>query len=80
MSRLRHLCRRGLHELDFLLQGLAERAMSDLSPCDQARLEELLAQTPDPLLLDWLLGIAEPPQPVCDLVIWLRHGAMATAS
>lgn len=80
MSRLRHLCRRGLHELDFLLQGLEQRAMSELCPGDQARLEELLAEAADPLLLDWLLGRAEPPQPSCDLVIWLRHGAMATAS
>ncbi len=80
MGRMRHLCRRGLHELDFLLQGLPERALGDLSPSDRARLEELLAEVADPLLLDWLLGTAEPPHQCCDLVAWMRHGVVAAAS
>jgi succinate dehydrogenase flavin-adding protein (antitoxin of CptAB toxin-antitoxin module) len=77
---MRHLCRRGLHELDFLLQALPERAMGELSPADRGRLEELLAEASDPMLLGWLLGTAEPAHQVCDLVAWMRHGAVAAAS
>ena len=81
MSRMRHLCRRGLHELDFLLKGLPERAMGELSPADRGRLEELLDGVSDPVLLGWLLGTVEPaPHQVCDLVAWMRHGAVAAAS
>jgi len=80
MSRLRHLCRRGLHELDFLLHGLPDRATLELSPTAQSRLEALLAEVPDPMLLAWLMGTAEPPRAVDDLVAWMRRGDMAAVS
>jgi succinate dehydrogenase flavin-adding protein (antitoxin of CptAB toxin-antitoxin module) len=80
MSRMHHLCRRGLHELDFLLQGLPERAMGELGPADRGRLEALLVEVSDPVLLGWLLGTVEPAHQVCDLVAWMRHGAVAAAS
>jgi antitoxin CptB len=61
-ARLRWRCRRGMKELDVLL----ERFLSEDYPSADAgrrRAFERLLEQPDPELAAWLLGQAEPPDP-----------------
>lgn len=58
-NRLKWACRRGMLELDVLLDNFLEQAYSLLSTSDQALFERLLA-TPDPELFDYLMGKAIP--------------------
>ena len=53
-ARLQWRCRRGMLELDLLLQGFLERGYDQLKPAQQQQFEALLA-LPDPQLLDYLL-------------------------
>ena len=48
-------CRRGMKELDLLLERFARGALLSSSATERARFEELLS-LPDPLLADYLLG------------------------
>lgn len=52
-------CRRGLLELDLLLQKFIERDYPSLSDREHAALARLL-DTPDPELLDYCFGHAQP--------------------
>ena len=52
-------CRRGMKELDVLLERFARGALPSSSPSERARFEELLS-LPDPLLADYLLGGITP--------------------
>jgi antitoxin CptB len=61
-DRLKWHCRRGLLELDLILQGFLERRFARLDAAEQALFGELL-DTPDPELLDWALGRSEPADP-----------------
>ncbi len=54
-SRLQWRCRRGMLELDLLLQKFLARFYSSSSAAELAAFEELLTYS-DPLLLDILLG------------------------
>ena len=58
-SRLRWRCRRGMLELDLVLQSFLSSNFSSLSADDQARFE-LLLELPDPDLCAYLLGRDEP--------------------
>jgi antitoxin CptB len=60
--RLRWRCRRGLLELDVLLQDFLERRYAALSDAERAALARLLA-TPDAMLLEWCSGRAQPDDP-----------------
>jgi succinate dehydrogenase flavin-adding protein (antitoxin of CptAB toxin-antitoxin module) len=62
MARLDHIrwrCRRGLLELDLVLQGFIERRLEQLD-ADQLLLFNELLDEPDNDLLDLALGRAEP--------------------
>ena len=61
-DRLKWRCRRGLLELDLILQGFLERGFAGLDPVEKAIFGELL-DSPDPELLDWALGRSEPADP-----------------
>jgi len=61
-DRLRWRCRRGLLELDLILQGFLERRFARLDATEKAIFGELL-ENPDPDLLDWALGRSEPADP-----------------
>ncbi len=54
-SRLQWRCRRGMLELDLLLQDFLAKYYSSLSKNQLAAFEELLTYS-DPILLDLLLG------------------------
>ena len=58
-DRIRWRCRRGLLELDLVLQRFLERRFEGLDPDDRRLFDELL-DAPDNDLLDMALGRAEP--------------------
>jgi len=55
-------CRRGMKELDLLLERFARTHLARACPEEQARFEELLG-LPDPVLAGYLLGGISPPGP-----------------
>ena len=59
IARLRWQCRRGMRELDLVLQGFLNSNFSSLSTDDQARFE-LLLELPDPDLCTYLHRRDEP--------------------
>ena len=61
-DRLKWRCRRGLLELDLILQEFLERRFERLDAGEKALFDELL-DSPDPDLLDWVLGRSEPADP-----------------
>jgi antitoxin CptB len=70
--RLRWRCRRGMKELDVLLERFACTRLASAPLAERLALEELLA-LPDPVLAGYLLGEAVPPQPaVAQLVAHIR--------
>jgi antitoxin CptB len=60
--RLLWRCRRGMKELDVLLDRFARGELPGASS-EQRRTFELLLELPDPLLADYLFGYAAPPEP-----------------
>jgi antitoxin CptB len=60
-KRLQWRCRRGIRELDLLLQRFLEQGYDRLSHEDKRMFEYLLDQN-DPDLLAWLMGNSDPPQ------------------
>jgi antitoxin CptB len=59
---LRWRCRRGMKELDVLLERFAQRALVQASPAECRLFAEVL-ELPDPLLADYLLGAETPAEP-----------------
>ena len=59
--RLYWQCRRGMRELDLLLQGFLETGFDRLTETEQKAFEDLLG-LPDQLLLAYLMGRQRPPQ------------------
>jgi antitoxin CptB len=60
--RLLWRCRRGMRELDVLLERFARRVLPSASAEQRAALARFL-ELPDPMLVDYLLGQATPPEP-----------------
>jgi antitoxin CptB len=58
-GRLIWRCRRGMKELDLVLERYARRALPGAAPGELRAFERLLA-LPDPLLAGWLLGEERP--------------------
>ncbi|HET7370122.1 MAG TPA: succinate dehydrogenase assembly factor 2 [Gammaproteobacteria bacterium] len=59
-ARLRWHCRRGMKELDVLLERYLEQRYDAATPDERAAFETLLT-LPDPQLLDYLTGRDAPP-------------------
>jgi succinate dehydrogenase flavin-adding protein (antitoxin of CptAB toxin-antitoxin module) len=72
-DRIRWRCRRGLLELDLVLQRFLERRFEGLDPNDRRLFDELL-DAPDNDLLDMALGRAEPAPRYRAVVEMLRAG------
>lgn len=66
-NRLRWQCRRGLLELDILLNRFLDNHYTQLPAQQQVEFTNLLTQS-DQTLLAWLTGQAEVPTPFKDLV------------
>ncbi|MGH8610880.1 MAG: succinate dehydrogenase assembly factor 2 [Gammaproteobacteria bacterium] len=63
IDRLRWRCRRGMRELDIVLERFLDRRYHQLTEADQLRFAELLDQA-DQDIMAWLLGTAQPGDPV----------------
>ena len=68
LARLRWLCRRGMKELDLLLQNYLELSYPTASAADQKAFESIL-QLPDPELYDLILGRCAGSDPAIDRVV-----------
>lgn len=72
LGRLRWLCRRGMKELDVLLERFIQHNGQALQTGDWPEFESLLAQEDD-LLWDWFQGREEPDSPaLIDLIHIIR--------
>jgi len=73
--RLRWQCRRGMRELDELLQTFLERGYSQLNDTQRMTFERLLT-TQDNLLLEYFMGrsVAKDSD-IADVVAKIRHAA-----
>lgn len=74
-ARVYWQCRRGMRELDLLLQGFFERAYGTADePVRRAFLD--LLEYPDQLLLEYLMGRMVPIDPaLADVVARIRNAA-----
>jgi len=66
-GQLRWRTRRGLRELDVILQRYLEQRYPEASEDERRAFVQLLEQ-PDADLLDWLLGRAAPPEQLADVI------------
>lgn len=74
-GRLYWQCRRGMRELDILLQGFLDRGYADLDADGRAAFAALL-DCPDALLFDYLLGGTHPSdRAIADVVARIRSAA-----
>jgi antitoxin CptB len=62
VARLRWRCRRGMHELDGVLESFARAGLAMLDAADFARFEWIL-DLPDPELAAYLTGRSAPADP-----------------
>jgi antitoxin CptB len=62
LARLRWRCRRGMHELDGVLESFARVTLARLDAADFARFEQIL-DLPDPELVAYLVGSSAPADP-----------------
>ena len=62
MGRLRWRCRRGMKELDVLLERYVRSRLPEAPPDERQVLIQLL-ELPDPMLADYLLGHATATEP-----------------
>lgn len=77
ISQLAWRCRRGMLELDLLLQGFLERGYTSLSADDQRAFVALLGAE-DAVLLEYLLGRMRPADPaLARVVVAIRRAAVA---
>jgi antitoxin CptB len=72
-GRIRWRCRRGMRELDMLLEGWFDRHF-DREPQHQQAFLALLERE-DPDIWAWLIGHAEPPAELADVIKRLQHHA-----
>jgi antitoxin CptB len=80
INRLRWQCRRGMLELDLLLEGFLDNAYPASDEEERARFVHLLAMV-DPVLYDWLMGYTEVPDPALkELVRKIRDCQESRAS
>ena len=72
-SRLRWRCRRGIREMDLLLQGFLSSSYPELPAAEQRAFERLLDEA-DLDILAWISGRADPADPdYRTLVLRLRQ-------
>jgi antitoxin CptB len=62
LAKLRWRARRGMRELDAVLQSFAQNVAATLSPSELVRFEEIL-DLPDPELFAYLTGRSAPSDP-----------------
>ena len=76
-SRLRWRCRRGMLELDLILNQFLDQGYDGLSPQNKQLLDRML-DYPDQLLFDLLLGhMVSSDTEIAELVSQIRHSVTA---
>lgn len=76
-ARLHWQCRRGLRELDLLLQGYLDHAYDAAGEEERAAFRRLL-DYPDQLLLEYLMGSLPPSdREIGDVIVRIRRAAAA---
>lgn len=74
-AKLKWACRRGMLELDVLLNNFLEERYADLAIEDKQRFATLLSY-PDPELFAWLMGHRDPlEKDVVRITEMIRHHA-----
>ena len=68
INRLKWATRRGILELDLVLQPFLENCYETLSDEDQTRFEKLLA-CQDPDIFDWFMGKAIPSDSEVKIIV-----------
>ena len=77
LYRLRWQCRRGMRELDILLNEFLEHGYSGLEAQECETFERLLGY-PDSVLIEWLMGRMIPAdRDVAKIVEAIRHTAVS---
>lgn len=67
-------CRRGMLELDLLLERFMAEGYDNLTP-EQLAIFKRLLEEPDPDLFAWLMGASEPSLPEFkSFISWFRAG------
>lgn len=73
ISRFRWRCRRGMREMDLLLQRFVEGNYDTLTEAEKAAFEQLLDH-PDPDIMNWITGRTDPPDgPVKQVIEIMRR-------
>ena len=72
LDRIRWQCRRGMLELDLVLNRFVEEDLAALDPEQLQTFKNLLAEA-DTQLLSWVMGQTEPPAPYVALIRRLRQ-------
>ena len=68
VAQLRWRCRRGMLELDLLLERFCDKGLTQLNG-EESEVFETLLELPDPDLLACLMGYANPLQPELSHVV-----------
>lgn len=76
-SRLLWRCRRGIREMDIVLQDFLSRAYDDLPESDQRLFRDLLDES-DLDILNWLMGKEQPASAGLRRIIGLLRQARNT--
>lgn len=72
-ASLRWRCRRGMRELDLLLEAFLAGGLESLDD-DQVRCLETLLRHTDPEILAWLTGGSPAPESLAPIVHRIREG------
>ncbi len=76
MAKLRWRCRRGMRELDLLLEAYLQHSWEEASPNEREAFEGLLAME-DPELYRLLAGHSEAPEPeIANVVAKIRNAVL----
>lgn len=79
-SRLYWQCRRGMRELDFVLQDFLESSYETWGESEIQAFQDLLSY-PDPLLLEYVMGRMQPSdRAIADVVTKIRLSVKDQAS
>ncbi|MES0873588.1 succinate dehydrogenase assembly factor 2 [Sinimarinibacterium thermocellulolyticum] len=71
-GRLRWLLRRGMKELDVLMERYHAQCYGAAAPAERAAFLQLLTQAEDPDIWAWVMGYATPPPEFVGIVEALR--------
>ena len=71
-AELRWQCRRGLLELDYLLEAFLDRGYDTLDEAEKGRFADLLRNA-DPDLQAWLVHARPPPADLAGLIARIRE-------